>query len=113
MKKTTTILLLVIQLFLLVIFQNIYSLFKEFGKVDLAKIRDPSRLMENIKNITRMFSALFIVTSLFFIGTAVYLGLQFKRSKLKPEIKGIPPLQDYLLELKGSETELKDLVEKQ
>lgn len=113
MKKTTTILLLVIQLFLLIIFQNIYSLFKEFGEVDLTKIKDPSRLMENIKNLTRMFSALFIVTSLFFIGTAVYLGLQFKRSKLKPEIKGIPPLQDYLLELKGSEKELKDLVEKQ
>jgi signal transduction histidine kinase len=113
MKKTTTILLLVIQFFLLIIFQNIYSLFKEFGEVDLVKIRDPYRLMENIKGITRMFSVLFIVTSLFFIATAVYLGFQFKKSKLKPEIKGIPPLQDYLLELKGSETELKDLVEKQ
>jgi signal transduction histidine kinase len=113
MKKTTTILLLVIQLFLLIIFQNIYSLFKEFGEVDLTQIKDPWRLMENIKNITRMFSVLFIVTSLFFIGTAIYLGFQFKRSKLKPEIKGIPPLQDYLLELKGSETELKDLLEKQ
>ena len=113
MKKTTTILLLVLQLFLLIIFQNIYSLFKEFGEVDLTQIQDPSRLMENIKKITRMFSALFIATSLFFIATAVYLGFQFKRSKLKPEIKGIPPLQDYLLELKGSEKELKDLVEKQ
>lgn len=113
MKKTTTILLLVIQLFLLIIFQNIYSLFKEFGEVDLTKIIDPQRLMGNIKSITRMFSVLFIVTSLFFIGTAVYLGFQFKRSKLKPEIKGIPPLHDYLLELKDSEKELKDLVEKQ
>ena len=113
MKKTTTILLLVIQLFLLIIFQNIYSLFKEFGEVDLTQIRDPSRLMENIKSLARMFSVLFIVTSLFFIATAVYLGVQFKKSKLKPEIKGIPPLQDYLLQLKGSEKELKDLVEKQ
>lgn len=113
MKKTTTILLLVIQLFLLIIFQNIYSLFKEFGEVDLTKIKDPSRLMENIKNITRMFSVLFIVTSLFFIATAVYLGFQFKRSKFKPEIKGIHPLQNYLMELRGSERELKDLVEKQ
>jgi signal transduction histidine kinase len=113
MKKTTTILLLVLELLLLIIFQNIYSLFKEFGEVDLRQINDPSRLMDNIKSITRMFSALFIVTSLFFIATALYLGFQFKRSKLKPEIGGIPPLQDYLLELKGSERELKDLVEKQ
>jgi len=113
MKKTTTILLLVIQLFLLIIFQNIYSLFKELGAVDLTRISDPSQLMENIKKLGRMFSTLFIVTSLFFIATAVYLGFQFKRSKLKPEIKGIPPLQDYLLQLKGSERELKDLVEKQ
>ena len=113
MKKTTTILLLVIQLFLLIIFQNIYSLFKEFGEVDLTQIKDPSQLKENIKSLARMFSVLFIVTSLFFIATAVYLGVQFKKSKLKPEIKGIPPLQDYLLQLKGSEKELKDLVEKQ
>jgi signal transduction histidine kinase len=113
MKKTTTILLLVIQLFLLIIFQNIYSLFKEFGEVDLTKINDPSRLMENIKYITRIFSILFIVTSLFFIATAIYLGIQFKKSKFKPETEGITPLQDYLMELKGTERELKDLVEKQ
>jgi signal transduction histidine kinase len=113
MKKTTTILVLVLELFLLIIFQSIYSLFKEFGEVDLTRIDDPSRLKENIKSITRMFSALFIAASLFLIATAIYLGFQFKRSKLKPEIEGIPPLQDYLLELKGSERELKDLVEKQ
>ncbi len=113
MKKTTTILVLVLELFLLIIFQSIYSLFKEFGEVDLTRINDPSRLKENIKSITRMFSALFIAASLFLIATAIYLGFQFKRSKLKPEIEGIPPLQDYLLELKGSERELKDLVEKQ
>ena len=113
MKKTTTILVLVLELFLLIIFQNIYSLFNEFGEVDLRQINDPSRLMENIKSITRMFSALFIVTSLFFMATAIYLGFQFKKSKPKPGIEGIPPLQDYLLELKGSERELKDLVEKQ
>lgn len=113
MKKTTTILLLVIQLFLLIIFQNIYSLFKGFGEVDLTQIRDPSQLMENIKKLAKMFSTLFVVTSLFFIATAVYLGFQFKKSKLKPELEGIHPLQDYLLQLKGSEKELKDLVVKQ
>ncbi|UCH96711.1 MAG: ATP-binding protein [Candidatus Aminicenantes bacterium] len=113
MKKTTTILLLVLQFFLLIIFQNIYSVFKEFGEVDLTKIRDPMQLMNNIKSIKRMFSVLFIVTSLFFISTAIYLGFQFRKPKQKTAIKGIPPLHDYLLELKDSETELKTIIEKQ
>jgi len=112
-KTTTTVLILIVQFFLLIIFQNIYSLFKGFEEVDIRAINNPLKLMENIKNIKNMFSVLFIVTSLFFLGTAVYLGLQYKKSKQKSEAKGIPPLQDYLLELKGSETQLKSLVEKQ
>ena len=113
-KTTTTVLILVIQFFLLIIFQNIYSLFKGFEAVDIQTLDNPAGLMENIKNIKNMFSVLFIVTSLFFLGTAVYLGLQYKKARHKPEAKGgIPPLQDYLLELKGSETQLKDLVVRQ
>ena len=113
MKKTTIVLVLVIQFFLLLIFQNIYSLFKGFENVDLREIKNPQLLMNDIIRIKNIFSLLFIVTSLFFLGTAIYLGVLFKKSKLRPEIKGIPPLHDYLLELKDSETELKNLVEQQ
>jgi signal transduction histidine kinase len=113
MKKTTIILLLVLQLFLMLIFQNIYSLFKGFENVDLRQIKNPLQLMNDIKRIRSIFSLLFIITSLLFVGSAVYLGVLFKKSRLRSEEKGIPPLHDYLLELKGSETELKNLVEKQ
>lgn len=116
MKKTTVILLLVIQIFLIFIFQNIYTLFKNLEEVDITRIKDPLQLMMNIRKIRKIFSALSIVTGLSIIGTGLYLAYLFKKSGFKPEFKALktmPPLQDYLLQLKDSETALKDIVEKQ
>jgi len=116
MKKTTVILLLVILIFLIFIFQNIYTLFKGLEEVDLTQIKNPLSLMQNIQKIRKIFSSLTIVTGLLIIGTGFYLAFLIKKTGLKPEFKAfktIPPLQDYLLQLKGSETQLKDIVEKQ
>ncbi len=113
MKKSTIILVMVVQFALLVIFHNLYTFFKGFEAVDLTQIQDPVQLMDNIKKIKSMFFILFIITSLFFLGSTFYLSAQFRKFKSKPEAGGIPPLQDYLRELKDSETELKTLLEQQ
>ncbi|NIM15600.1 MAG: hypothetical protein GTO45_26785 [Candidatus Aminicenantes bacterium] len=113
MKKTTIILLLVIQIVLLFIFQNIQSLFKEIEEVDITKIRNPYKFTEDIKRIRKIFSTLAIAMGLLVIGTGFYLVILYKKSRTKPEHDAIPPLQDYLLELKGSEAQLKNLVEEQ
>jgi signal transduction histidine kinase len=113
MKKTTIILLLVIQIVLLFIFQNIQTVFKEIEEIDITKIRNPYKFTEDIKRIRKIFSALAIAMGLLVIGTGFYLVILYKKSRTKPEHDAIPPLQDYLLELKGSETQLKHLVEEQ
>lgn len=108
MKKTTVFLVLVMQIALLFIFQNIYSLFKEYEEKG---ITNQYQLMENMQKLKKMFSTLSIITTLLFIGTSIYLIFLFKRSKEKPEYKSIPPLQDYLLQLRNSESQLKNIVE--
>jgi signal transduction histidine kinase len=113
MKKTTIIFMLVIQIVLLFVFHNIQSLFKEIEDVDITKIRNPYKFTEDIKQIRKVFSTLAIVMGLLVIITGFYLVILFKKSRTKPERDAIPPLQDYLLELKGSETQLKHLVEEQ
>ena len=68
MKKTTIILLLVIQIVLLFIFQNIQSLFKEIEEVDITKIKNPNKFTEDIRQIRKIFSTLAIAMGLLVIG---------------------------------------------
>ena len=110
MKKATVVLLLVTLVALLFIFQNIYSLLKGYEEIG---ITDQALLMQNMQKLKKIFSTLSIVTGLLIIGTGFYLVFLFKKSKEKPDIKSIPPLQDYLLQLKNRESKLKDIVETQ
>ena len=113
MKKTTIILILVIQVFLLFIFQNIHALFKEIETTEIQYIANTDKFFNDISRIRKIFSSLTIVTGLLIIGTGFYLIYLYKKSKDQTEHESIHPFQDYLLELKGSETQLKSLVEKQ
>lgn len=113
MKKTTIILILVIQVFLLFIFQNIHALFKEIETTEIQDIENTDKFFNDISRIRKIFSSLTIVTGLLIIGTGFYLIYLYKKSKDQTEQASIHPFQDYLLELKGSETQLKSLVEKQ
>jgi len=113
MKKTTIILLLVLEIFLLFLFQNIHTLFKEIESTDIKKIQNPYKYSEDIKKIGKLFGSLTIIFGLLVVATGFYLALLYRKSRHKPEPENIPPLHNYLLELKGSETQLKDMVEKQ
>jgi len=101
MRKTTIFLLLVIEIFLLFIFQNIYSLFKTMEDTQTFQVRGPQEIMGNIKRFRQLFSGLTIIFGLSVIGTGFYLLVQYKKSKQRPEEKTIPPLHDYLAQLKG------------
>jgi signal transduction histidine kinase len=113
MKKTTIVLVLVIQIALLFIFHNLYTLFKGMEETGVGAIRNPAVFMEHIAKIRKVFSGLSIVMGLLVAGSGIYLLYVMKKSRTKTEDEAIPPLQDYLLELKGSETQLKHLVETQ
>lgn len=110
MKKATVILLLVIQVALLFIFQNIYALFKKYEDVG---IKNPGQLMENMLRLKKMFSVLSMVFGLTLAVTGIYLLFLIKKSKENPGYNGIPPLHDYLMQLKTSESQLKSMVETQ
>ncbi|HLP59151.1 MAG TPA: ATP-binding protein [Candidatus Deferrimicrobium sp.] len=110
MKKATVVLLLVIQIALLFIFQNIYALFKKYQEVGIADVKI---LMQNMEELQKMFSVLSMVLGLTLAVTGIYLLFLIKKSKENPEYNGIPPLHDYLLQLKTSESELKSIVETQ
>ena len=71
-----------------------------------------SLILTLLGKLKKTFSTLSIVLGVFLIITGFYLVLLFKKEK-GFDMKDIPPLQDYLLKLKGSELELKNLVEKQ
>jgi signal transduction histidine kinase len=113
MKKAAIIVMLIIEVVLLFIFQNLYVWFNELGGVNLASLKNPYELMNSIQRMTKIFSGLSIITGLMIIGTGFYLVYQFKKAKEKQSFESIPPLQNYLLQLKGSETQLKGLVEQQ
>lgn len=113
MKKTTIIIILIIQIVFLFIFQNLYAWFNEVGKIDLTQISDPAAIQANFLRMRKLFSTLSLVAALFILGTGIYLGVQFRKTKPGQIIEAIPPLHNYLLELKGSETELKGLLQKQ
>lgn len=93
---------------LLFIFQNIYSLFRGYEEVG---VRDHTVLMENLRTLKNIFSSLSVITGLVLVGIGLYLVYLFKKAKEKPGPETISPLQDYLLQLKNSESQLKDIVE--
>ncbi len=66
-----------------------------------------------LKKLNKTFSNLSIFLSIFLLLTGFYLIYLFKKEKGFDKIKGIPPLQDYLLELKGAEQQLKNIVKQQ
>jgi two-component system sensor histidine kinase PilS (NtrC family) len=110
MKKATVVLLVVIQIALLFIFHNIQTLFNEYESIG---IRNPAQFLENMQKLKQMFSALSIIIGLTLLATGFYLVLLFKKAKEKPDYQSIPPLHDYLLQLKSSESQLKSMVETQ
>ncbi len=180
MKKSNTLLLLVIQVAAVFIFSNIYTLFKPLEikeiaaikekanltaelavlkyKSDIYRMKEPgyfeeisfeagtknakysiktdetetyvikipasgnrtlvfrkpvnSLILSLLGKLKKIFSTLSIVLGIFLIITGFYLIFLFKKGK-GFDMRDLPPLQDYLLKLKGSEMELKDLVEKQ
>lgn len=114
MRKTSVIILiLVIEILLLFVFQNIHVWFKELGDVDFRMIRNPLAVKANIQKMGKLFSAISMALGVLILGTGFYLGMQFKKPKASETAVNMPPLQDYLLQLKGSETELKSLVAQQ
>jgi signal transduction histidine kinase len=114
MRKTSIIvLILIIEIVLLFVFQNISMWFNELGDMDFQRIRNPLLVKANVQKMAKMFSSLSIAIGVLILGTGFYLGMQFKKPKLKEAVYNMPPLQDYLVQLKGSETKLKDLVEQQ
>lgn len=110
MKKATVVLILIIQIALLFIFQNIHALFTKYEEVG---VRDLDLLMENMQKLKKMFSILSMVFGLTLAVTGIYLLFLIKKSREKPEYDEIPPLHDYLLQLKTSESHLKSIVETQ
>ncbi len=113
MKKSVVILLLILLLLLLFIFNNIYSLFKGFEKVNLAETVNQTKMLKNFKSVKDIFFGLFLLMGIFVVITCFYLVILFKKSRGKDPLKEIAPLQTYLHELKSSEQTLKDLVAKQ
>ena len=99
--------MIVILIALLFIFQNIHSLFSEYESIG---IRNPAQLLENTRELKKIFTGLSIITGLVLLATGFYLVVLFKRKREKPDYKSIPPLQDYLLQLRSSESQLKDMV---
>lgn len=180
MKKSNTILLLVIQVVAVFVFSNIYALFKPMEIKEIEAVKEKSDLMAELyilryksdstrmkedgyfadisfeagtKNLTytikedkaeiyiiklpssgnrtlvfkkpvdslilsllkklkKTFSTLAIVLGIFLIFTGFYLIFLFKKEK-GFDMRDLPPLQDYLLQLKGSEMQLKNIVRKQ
>ena len=110
MKKATVILLLITQVALLFIFQNIYALFKKYEEVG---ITNPGQFIENMQKLKKMFSILSMLLGLTLAVTGIYLLFLIKKSKENPDYNGIPPLHDYLMQLKTSESQLKSMVETQ
>lgn len=113
MKKSIVILLIIVQIALLFIFQNIYFLYKEFEKIDVSIEKQRLTMMKNIKKMKGIFSILSIVTGILLVLSGIYLGFLYKKSKGDVKVKNIPLLENYLVELKDSQVELRDMVEQQ
>jgi signal transduction histidine kinase len=181
MKKSIAILLFVIQILLVFVFENIYSIFKQLEKQEMATIQAKADLMaeliierfktdpgainnqgyfddiqtkyrlqpsasvmvidgqefyiiakamegnrgatfrkkiistslDSIRRLNKIFFGMTIVIGIFLIFTGFYLVYLFKKFKDDVKLGQIPPLQDYLKELKNSEIALKGIVQQQ
>lgn len=113
MKKNVVFILIVVQLLMLFLFQNLYFLFKELENIDVKDLQSKTGLIDNIRQMKKVFSILSILVGIFLIASGIYLGIVYKKSRSDVKLKNISPLQDYLLELRDSEIELKGIVEKQ
>lgn len=181
MKKNSLIFILIIQILLIFIFENIYSIIKEMEGKEIIEIKTKCDLMSDlfvekfksninkmrekgyfdrisiysnlkiakstsgikqgliyiikalkgdkksivfeknidssslkiIKNLKSIFLGFLIVIGAFFVFTGFYLLFLIKKVKNDVKIKSISPLHNYLKELKDSEIELKDIIEKQ
>jgi len=113
MKKSAVILMLLIQTFLLFVFQNMYALYKGIEKIDFSKRINQLKVLHNLNKSKDIFLILSILIGIFIIITSIYLIVLFKRAKTDNGIEKIPPLENYLMELKTSELTLKNIVAKQ
>ncbi|MCK4762310.1 MAG: hypothetical protein KAW12_08950 [Candidatus Aminicenantes bacterium] len=66
-----------------------------------------------LKKLKKTFSTLSITLGIFLIFTGLYLIFLSRKDRGGIDMKGLPPLQDYLVKLKGSELQLKNLVQQQ
>ena len=181
MKKNSLIFLLIIQILLIFIFENVYSILREMESKEIIEIKTKYDLMSDlfiekfklninkmreegyfdrisvypnlksvkstsgikqgliyiikplkdnkksiifeknidssylkiIKNLKNIFLGFLIVIGAFFVFTGFYLIFLIKKVKSDVKTKSISPLHNYLKELKDSEIELKDIIEKQ
>ena len=111
MRKSNIILIILISFILLFIFSNFYSLFKSMEKIDMNNRDNVIRIQNNIEKTKKIFSALSILTGLFILGAGLFLIFLLKKDKSKSIDNKITPLNEYLVELKKSEAELKEIVE--
>ncbi len=111
MRKSNIILIIIISFILLFIFSNFYSLFKSMEKIDMNNRDNVIRIQNNIEKTKKIFSALSIITGLFILGTGLFLIFLLKKDKSKSIDNKITPLNEYLVELRKSEAELKEIVE--
>ena len=65
-----------------------------------------------IRGIKKFFSYFVIILAIFILLTGGYLIYSLSSKKKKIETPDIPQLQNYLFQLKSSEDQLKNLVEK-
>jgi len=113
MKKSILIIMLIIEIALFFVFQNIHFLFKEIERGDVEQISDQAQFLSDLKKIRQLFSGLSISLGVLIGITGISLVVLYRRSRSQTEHDKLPPLHDYLLELKGSETQLKNLLEQQ
>jgi signal transduction histidine kinase len=72
-----------------------------------------SSSLETIRSLDRFIFGIMVVIGIFLFFNSFYLVYLFKRDKEEVRQKNITPLQQYLTELKQSETALKGVVEQQ
>lgn len=113
MKKNVVFILILVEFLMLFLFQNLYFLFKEMESTDLQKLQSETDLADSIRQMKKVFSLLSILVAIFLLASLIYLAIVYKKSKNDVRLKNISPLQDYLLELRDSEIELKGMVAKQ
>jgi nitrogen-specific signal transduction histidine kinase len=69
-----------------------------------------STQLATFRSVMKIFSGLTIFLGIFIIACGIYLGLLLRKKDPAVNAEAISPFQDYLLEMKKSELELKDQV---